>query len=52
MIVEDTETGELKALCLKCSLTREERMQYRDNCPMNCPELHCPWYDKPKEVVS
>jgi hypothetical protein len=32
--------------CPQCAMTREQRIGYKDNCPMNFPEHGCPFYDK------
>ena len=34
-----------RARCPQCALTREERAEYANNCPMVAPERFCPLFD-------
>jgi hypothetical protein len=34
-----------EGLCMSCAMTRDQRMQYPDNCPMNFPAHGCPFYE-------
>lgn len=41
---------DIRELCSQCSMTRDQRIGYKNGCPMRdelMPKF-CPWYDAPK----
>lgn len=37
---------DFRAACPKCAMTPEQRREYHGRCPLNYPELGCPFYDE------
>lgn len=47
-----SDDDDIRARCTRCGMSRERRLNYEGGCPMNFPELGCPFYDVTRKVMS